>query len=1555
MPKYGFTERELSAYFKTNKKNISSFGRVFDFNNFDVEFKPPYLGQKDYIKLCIYSIQTNQILQETILRVRDLSPNYDLKYLKLNIGQHLRNLGINDGDYKVLYKFLRKIAGDDSQFFIIDENGVIYDGEVESIDGVYYKLIDDTIDTDQPVTIQHFTYSINTTNLKGDELILEPKDVTNSDYINNLRNLNLSVVAAPNYRQSAPNKSIKFSGNDLKTMNLITEGTSEEGAEFQFQKAMEGQTIVFENFMRAWVPKHNKYAPKLGRSEGQNHPHGTERTGHENIRPVSNTEFPLEIFTDNEYGNLSETTLNDTNLDKYSGVTGYYYEPTPKLNTTETSLFNENNLPKDWWLATGQPATYRHPRYPKINAKYHNMWDTAADPMYPVYTYDDSNDEVNIDWEKSNPNSPRVRDFGAQYTISRHLVEVYFNLEVTIDEVLDVDKVKVSHNLKEEYKNLRRNGYFVDSVGVVNPEQHSVNSTFKFNGIDFDEVKWPEFYVKMNLNSIERFKTYLQYRNDYYLITNSEFEDSKLKLKLKEPLSETLREEGIDGFTIVEELLPDYEDNISLIPSVKIDNTFLFPADFDNVDSPIDKQSTDYKTHNTLLSNSDELNRKIERSLVSGSLLDVQPNIDYQKTTTPYYNVDDTGFGNYIHFSNAESRIGNFKKKLELIETHTVTSQSLVNITSSLATIQETERKRQRVINSFDPLENYLYFESSSYSSGSNGLFHDTSWPKETSTEPYRLVHTSGSTAVTWYNNMISSASSYDFNNMNSLRNSLPEHIYADTQNNTFLEFMDMTGQQFDEVWTYTKHFTDINKRVSSLSEGISKDVARHYADALGLQLSSGNGLLNLPEYLFGKSGSGADLYESPQEAVTEEIWKRILGNLPFFIKTKGTERCLKGLLNCYGIPSSILRVREYGGPDTGTRVSYEIKRKFTRALDFKSGQYIQSVWKAHTDGLYPDSLEVRFRSPKSQDQVILQKNSDWAISLEDNGATDELGRIRFTISGSDGQVNFVTSSLLPFYNDDMWSVMLTRKAGANRTDGLLEGNEITNDMILSQSVYEITAKQYDSTRQRIIYQESQSLTSHTASLSSDSNNVSGSKINAAFTSSGHVFLGGSGSSFSTNLFTGSLMEYRLWSEPLSQSVFDNHVTAPKAYNGNTFTSTTDNLLVRYELNDNKNLQSLATASSTAYLNTYETVTAAVSGFTGNFYRTLVDQEKLKIPNIGPSRRNATKIRLETNSLVGQLNPHASKEVSSQDFAPIDSEKLGVYLSPTDVVNEDIIYSLADFNFDDYIGDPRDEFEYSYRTLEQKKHDYFKRYAGSNSFWDYMRILTYYDKSIFKTLKQFIPARARAQFGTLIEPNILERTKEVIGKKPSTTQPYYENAGQYEDGLQISRFVSGSDNNTITLSGAYPNYESIIIANTGSRGTNVATLVKIDELNPNSAEPTTYATASVTRGGTGIEFKETIQPFISGSRLSVFNQVREYYYSSSYSASVGSTLAYSSSFEPTDLEPYYKDSISGRLFYEGTKTNRLTDIDGEDPVQITFTSPTSLTTQQPGESKLRVE
>jgi hypothetical protein len=196
----------------------------------------------------------------------------------------------------------------------------------------------------------------------------------------------------------------------------------------------------------------------------------------------------------------------------------------------------------------------------------------------------------------------------------------------------------------------------------------------------------------------------------------------------------------------------------------------------------------------------DDTNR-IEQKILSQSLLDVQPNIDYQKRTTRFDEVDDTGFGNFVNFSSVERRISNFKEKLKLIESHSAASASLLTVTSSLSQIQFLEKKRQRVKNSFDPFEHYMYYESSSYVSSSDGQFHDTSWPKTNSSSPYTLYSITSSQATSWYSNMIKSASTYDQNNMNSLRNSLPGHVSNDSNNNVFLEFMDMVGQQFDEVW----------------------------------------------------------------------------------------------------------------------------------------------------------------------------------------------------------------------------------------------------------------------------------------------------------------------------------------------------------------------------------------------------------------------------------------------------------------------------------------------------------------------------------------------------------------------------------------------------------------------------------------------------------------------------------------------------------------------------------------------------------------------------------
>ena len=1088
----------------------------------------------------------------------------------------------------------------------------------------------------------------------------------------------------------------------------------------------------------------------------------------------------------------------------------------------------------------------------------------------------------------------------------------------TITEVLDSNRVRVSLSYNDG----------------VNLYQHK--------GDDEVGKKFKNFRVNYIKNNIERYKTYMVKDNEYYLITNEQLgENGKERfVKLKQS-AETC--EVDDKVLFVEKRLPDYKDVVNLNPFIEAedDSLFLRLPNLNSVDNPIDFQGTNYKSHDGLLSNKDDDSRDIERILVSGSLLDVQPNIDYQKTTTDLnIEPDDTGFGNFVNFSSAERRLTNFKDKLLLIESHSAASASLTTVSSSADTRLQLQRKKQRVINSFDPFEHYMYFESSSYRSGSDGQFHDTSWPKSNSTAPYTLQATGD--VSSWYNNMISSASAYDQRNMNSLRNSLPLHVNQDTTNNVFLEFMDMVGQQFDEIWSYTKSITDINVRVEKISEGISKDVAQKYAQALGLNLTSGNDLVNLPEYLLGNDSSGTSVYESPQETVTEEIWKRILANLPYFIKSKGTERALKGLLNCYGIPSSILRIREYGGPDKGTRVNYEIKRKFTRATDFKSGQYIKTQWKPAADGLIPDTLEFRFRSPKSQDQVILQKEDNFAISLEDNGKTDEYGHLRFTISGSDGSVNYITSSEQPFYNDEFWSVMLTRKSASNDL-------EFDDDSIYASSSFELTTKYYESSKRRILFQDSQSM------------EVTSSTINAAFTASGHVYLGGSGSSFGTQ-FTGSLMEYRLWSEPLSSSIFDNHVRAPKAYNGNHYSSSYDKLLVRYELNDNKNLQSSPGVTSSAHDLTFETGSAEVNGFTGNFSRTLVDQEKLRIPDIGSSRRNATKIRIEDSTLSGNLNREKPMQISSQDTAPIDSNKLGIYFSPVDILNEDIIYSIADFNFDDFIGDPSHQFKKHYPDLRHLRKEYFKRYHKTNNFFDYLRILGFYDSSVFTQVRNLVPARANASVGILVEPSILERSKQVIGDRPEFENTSYENAGQFDEGIKVTRYITGSDDNFFEPSGEYNTYDgevNLAFFDTGSSlgFLNNRSLMILDALDPRSEYGNLYATASVEDGpGTSNKiFTEVLQPNLTASRASEINEEKRYFYSSSLSASIGTSVAYSHSFVESDIQSIAHDSSLFRAFYIGTKLTRDNTIDGKEPIEVNQVSPTSIVTQDSDITKLRTD
>jgi hypothetical protein len=143
-----------------------------------------------------------------------------------------------------------------------------------------------------------------------------------------------------------------------------------------------------------------------------------------------------------------------------------------------------------------------------------------------------------------------------------------------------------------------------------------------------------------------------------------------------------------------------------------------------------------------------------------------------------------------------------------------------------------------------------------------------------------------------------------------------------------------MLGQHFDSLWVYARAVTDKYNADNRIDYGISKDLIGEVLKSFGVKLYSSNfSIANLSSLFLGEfydSGSEqissfvtASNLPTPDRDLLAETYKRIYHNLPYLIKSKGTERGLRALINCFGIPSGSLQVRTYGGVNTLTPTPY--------------------------------------------------------------------------------------------------------------------------------------------------------------------------------------------------------------------------------------------------------------------------------------------------------------------------------------------------------------------------------------------------------------------------------------------------------------------------------------------------------------------------------------------------------------------------------------------------------------------------------------------------------
>lgn len=400
--------------------------------------------------------------------------------------------------------------------------------------------------------------------------------------------------------------------------------------------------------------------------------------------------------------------------------------------------------------------------------------------------------------------------------------------------------------------------------------------------------------------------------------------------------------------------------------------------------------------------------------------------------------VDYADFTDFIHFSSAQERLLNFKYKLDLITSYSASLSSIAASTTGLQGISGSrtyyENLQSGVVSNFDHYERFLYYESGS-----------GSWPKSNTTKPYINKVSTSAEAITWYAGQISNAIEYDLNNYNSLVYSIPTYLRDDANNENYLTFVYMVGQHFDNLWLYSKAVTDKYDADNRIDKGISKDLVAEALKNFGVKLYTSNksvedlfstfigqayqsGSEKIKTYITGSlTGSNTPIQPSSFDNYQKEVQKRIYHNLPLLLKSKGTERGLRALINCLGIPGDILDIKLYGGRNIDERPFFGDYQYYTSSLDKIRLDNTGSIVTGSTlsnyvsivkrDQKYTDDLhviEVGFSPTDNVDNYIISKQvteTCYTVSIYNNNANPQqfkytdcttLSQIIYTVAGYD-------------------------------------------------------------------------------------------------------------------------------------------------------------------------------------------------------------------------------------------------------------------------------------------------------------------------------------------------------------------------------------------------------------------------------------------------------------------------------------------------------------------------------------------------------------------------
>ena len=717
-----------------------------------------------------------------------------------------------------------------------------------------------------------------------------------------------------------------------------------------------------------------------------------------------------------------------------------------------------------------------------------------------------------------------------------------------------------------------------------------------------------------------------------------------------------------------------------------------------------------------------------------------------------------------------------------------------------------------------------------------------------------------------------------------SLKNMLPSILFMGDEDQILEKTLAAMGDELDEIKLFIDQISNVKRISYDKYDRVPNKFLPILAEDFGVKLFGMATNSDFQKYLT-ESTSG-----STRQEITYDIWNKILNNITYLLKTKGTKEAAEAINRIYGVDHNFVKYNEYSAfhkPD-----AIRITEETDVPVFYTSGDaFIQTTSDATTGSAlafdFPAStnftIQMRVSATADHSSMTLLKHPLYTIDMDASGraafksattasmsAITDLTSMSGWIKGGGSANNFV--NVVASRSGDTLKIWTMALSGSPTG-----GHDVVVYSSGSTAHYDVARINFSSTG------------------GVGTNSVGGtnySQFPAYFPASGS--------------FTGYMHEVRAWHEVALQdedlfeqtrnfeSVSFQNSTGSVNTLGLTNKANFSSLSAHYKLRENVVL----TGSAASYNYIVDSTTAgntahpvSFGGLTGKHYRVFDNQKKLS-----------------KYSPVGLAADNDKINQGTDTDRIIDSGYVSYALSPVSVLNDSIRNFYQNLDVAGTLGDPEDLFRKQYTgPFAQQWHDVTAQMGlapsatfatQSSTSWDRIRsgggvlgssvsgasgdttsvtdlnsfvkaVSNFNDTfgGIFTFIKQFIPAKTNTLAeGVFVENHLLERPKmkRTLGLRESTGTGYVgaptmsgdRGIISYDEGKTPNNQVPSLIDIAVTAFTVNNHYSPANLSTQGSNSANDSTLI---------------ASAATTADFQGYQYQGGLQEFLDNSVTTVRN------------------------------------------------------------------------------------